>query len=486
MLLLIALVPMPASATPKRGSVVTPQSCQPCNPPVLTPGMPGYPGTPYTPGMPYRPGTPGMIPPITPNPMNPANPMTPMNPTDPMNPANPNVPTPPVPNPNDPNAQQPNATPPAQNNDQAANQPFAQPTEAGTQPAASFDPNVLGDQGPMGLFNSPLIATLPNGARLQLAQGQTITLPAGTVLDRSVTIAANTVNTAFPPGTVIPAGTPLPVPVDITASAPAPFGQGPQPLAVNVLRGAFKIAENEGVRPVDRIYLTYNFFSNVNPFIVPPGTPATNVHRQTLGIEKTFWDGDASIGFRLPFLQVDGGFSTRNFDAVGDLTLVSKFALINDDDFGVSAGLVLSLPTGGRGVFASLSPEIHPTIFQPWVGARRTMDAWFLQGFSSIAVPTDDRDVTFLFNDIQVGYIFRPQNSAISLIMPLAELHVNTPLNHREILQQPIGAADIVNITGGVAIGFGQSSLLNLGIVTPVTGPKPFDVEALIQLNVFY
>ena len=107
-------------------------------------------------------------------------------------------------------------------------------------------------------------------------------------------------------------------------------------------------------------------------------------------------------------------------------------------------------------------------------------------GFSSIAVPTDSRDTTFLFNDLQVGYQLyqdRTGTRFLRSITPIAEVHVNTPLNNRGIRCLPIGMSDIVSFTTGTTLGLGQRSYLNLGTNVPVTGPRPYGVEALIQFN---
>src|SRR5262249_14126916 len=63
--------------------------------------------------------------------------------------------------------------------------------------------------------------------------------------------------------------------------------------------GAVKIADNESPRPVDRIFLTYNFYDNLNTF----GGRDFDVHREVFGFEKTFLGGDASFGLRVPVLQ---------------------------------------------------------------------------------------------------------------------------------------------------------------------------------------
>lgn len=58
--------------------------------------------------------------------------------------------------------------------------------------------------------------------------------------------------------------------------------------------GALKIAENESPLPQDRVFLTYNYYSEVLD---------SDFHRETLGFEKTFLGGEASIGLRVPAFE---------------------------------------------------------------------------------------------------------------------------------------------------------------------------------------
>jgi hypothetical protein len=67
--------------------------------------------------------------------------------------------------------------------------------------------------------------------------------------------------------------------------------------------------------------------------------------------------------------------------------------------------------------------------------------------------------------------------------VPTAEVHVTTPLNQRGV-NAPISVPDIVTITGGLHIGMGRGCVLTLGAVTPVTGPRVYDIEAIAQFNV--
>jgi hypothetical protein len=282
---------------------------------------------------------------------------------------------------------------------------------------------------------------------------------------------------------------------------------GPNPrgnsggLPVPVIRGAYKISENEGPRPTDRVYVTYNFFYDVNPGQRRgiPGLPITNVHRETFGIEKTFLDGDASIGLRLPLLQITG---PTNLDraTVGDLSVILKFAIINNpfqatNDGSIlggevlSTGIVVTAPTGGAAAFSAQDPQIHPTLLQPFIGGIKTFRRSYVQFISSIAVPTDSQDTTYMFNSLQAGYLLYRDptgNRFVGSVTPIVELHINTPFNNRGSLRLPIGAVDIVSLTMGSSINLGSRSSLNIGTNVPLSGPRPYALESMIHLNVRY
>jgi hypothetical protein len=302
------------------------------------------------------------------------------------------------------------------------------------------------------------------------------------------------------PGTVIPAGQPLPATLVVTSSDVLSTG-GVQVegsgLPVNLL--AYRIGENESPRPQDRFYAFYNYYSNVDGSRLPPFIAKTDLHRYVFGFEKTFLDGDASIGLRMPYLSIQGD---RLFDrdTFGDLSVILKYAFINDpfqrDACGnlnggdvLSGGLVVTAPTGGTNARASFVADIHPTIIQPWLGGIYNMDRCYVQGFSSLAVPTDDRAPTVLFNSMQIGYFVHRDMTGEALcrsVVPLFEAHVTTPLSKRGTDRIPVGGRDIVSCTGAVAIGLGSCSTVNIGTSVPVTGPKPYDIEGMVQFNFFY
>jgi hypothetical protein len=244
---------------------------------------------------------------------------------------------------------------------------------------------------------------------------------------------------------------------------------------VAVARGAFKIGENGVARPQDRVFATYNYYNNV--------LGALDVHREMGGIEKTFAGGDASIEVRLPFVQNhvqnDGGQE----DDIADLTFILKYALVNRADSVLSVGLATTAPTGPVPSMLILRPDgferVHPWQLQPFVGYYQAFGDWYVQGFSSAMIPTDERDAVWLFNDVGLGYRLFEGGGLIRAVIPTVEAHVNTPLSNRG----DIGFSDSVNVTAGTYFLLGERLTLGVAAGTPVTGPRLFDFEAIFSLN---
>src|SRR5262249_32333222 len=159
----------------------------------------------------------------------------------------------------------------------------------------------------------------------------------------------------------------------------------------------------ENARPLDRVYFGYNFYSDVNRRINDPTTPNADVHRESVGFEKAFMDGNASFGMRLPYNQLAGDQLFEDTH-IGDLSIIGKYAFYNDRRSGnlISGGMVVTVPTGEDFPIQGQSP-LHSTVLQPFIGSVFNFGDFYLQGFTSVAVPTDSRDVTILFNDYALG-----------------------------------------------------------------------------------
>ena len=263
--------------------------------------------------------------------------------------------------------------------------------------------------------------------------------------------------------------------------------------SVPALRGSFKITDNESPIPLDRIFLNYNYFSGV---LATGSVDRFHVHVQTLGFEKTLLGDNFSVGARLPFIQTAG--DGLGFTDLGDLSVFMKYALINNRQTGnvLSTGLIVTTPTGSSDSFNVSGNVIHETLIQPWLGLVYNIDRFYLQGFTSAIIPTNAGAVLNLGNTVSVGYrLFQRDNRAcgdqgwISYVIPTAELNVTTPLRQvgfESTQTQLTFPSTAVIVTGGVHVGVGQRSRFTFGVGTPITGPRLFEVEGIIQFNLFF
>lgn len=245
-------------------------------------------------------------------------------------------------------------------------------------------------------------------------------------------------------------------------------------------RSAFTIADDESPRPQDRVYFGFNYYNDVR-------TPDTQIaiNRETFGVEKTFLNGRASVGVRIPFVNTTGDFSLNSSDDIADMSVILKYAFLNDRPSGtaLSGGLMITAPTGPA--INTLAGDIHSTLLQPFLGGSLLLfDRAYLQGFSSVIVPTDSRDSVLVDNTIAVGYwAYRcDSGSCLRAIVPTFEVQVLDPLNHRDA-DSLIHYPDVVCLTAGVHVGLFKNSMLAIGASTPITGPSPFDVGAVAQYD---
>jgi hypothetical protein len=263
----------------------------------------------------------------------------------------------------------------------------------------------------------------------------------------------------------------------------------------------FKIADDGSARPMDRIYFDFNFFSDL--FAASNLRLGTDIHnlnlyRESLGLEKTFLNGTASLGLHLPLntVTMESPFPNLNgtHTAPGDLTVFGKYAFWADqeNDNWLTGGLAVTFPTGPSAIGGIDALTItHSTIFQPYVAALWNLGNFYLQGFFSVDTPTDSRDVTLLYSDLGLGYfLYRSFDWSrfLTALAPTVEVHSSNPVNHRgpPSLDNPLTSFDFVDVGLGANLQFRGRYWLALEAVTPVTGPKPFTIEALAQFRIRY
>ncbi len=299
--------------------------------------------------------------------------------------------------------------------------------------------------------------------------------------------------------------TPFPGP----APGPNPAGRPPQipsstqqSLPFPTIRG-FKIADNQSPRPQDRFFYTFNYYDNLNAAQNRYNqSPVTDMkaYRHVFGFEKTFDDGNGSIGLRLPLNTLTANsISPRNIatptsTALGDLNIFAKYILKQNKQTGnlLSAGFSITPPTGSSTFGGSkyIRP-LHTTELQPFLGYIFNFGKFYIQGFSELDVPVNYRDVTLIYNDVGFGYrlyMNEDRNAFITMVAPTFEVHSNNPLNHRNPYNKndPAASTDVLNLTYGMNVQFYGTSNLAVGFVTPTTGTKPFDYEVIALFNVYF
>ncbi len=296
---------------------------------------------------------------------------------------------------------------------------------------------------------------------------------------------------------------PSQVPGEADGGQPFPPSPGAKSLFAPSVRN-FKIAENMSAVPQDRLFFSFNYFNDVNSRLNDAfDSPVVDLmaYRYVFGFEKMFNEGQGSFGLRLPLNSIYaanrdpslnvGGNST----ALGNLTFFTKYILEQNPRTGslLSVGLAISPETGPASFAdAPFLQGLNATYVQPFLGYIINLnDRLYVQGFSSIEVPSTDRDAVMVYNDIGMGYfLYRAQyvDQLITALVPTFEAHINTPLTHRDEYDEldPAGTPDVVNLTTGFHTEFFGTAIATFGVVTPVTGPRPFDFEVIGLLNFYF
>ncbi len=357
--------------------------------------------------------------------------------------------------------------------------PFAQPTEAGGIAAETFNENFDGDFG--GTFYKRLITT--GFTTRTRVVGFTQRVTGFTTTTTTVNLPPMTGGPNTPRQVTTITNTPIIVndPVTVTETVAV------LRLAALTLAARYSgilITDNDNPRPQDRIYGGFNHYDDIGRGL-NPGLGGVDLQRQMVGFEKTFLDGDASFGIRLPFVQQYGPSGVGGTNNVGDLTFIGKYAILNDRDTGDlwSVGFSMTTPTGsGDATLWDGRKAPHSVLFQPWTGVVRTFGRAYVQGITSFVIPTDERDPTLWNNSVGAGYYIYRGNGWLTSIVPTAEVHFRTPLNNRD-RNGSVFLQDQVNLTGGIHFRFSRA-VLSAAVCVPVVGPRPWNYEAMSFLNI--
>lgn len=314
---------------------------------------------------------------------------------------------------------------------------------------------------------------------------------------------------------------------DLNSDTPLAGVTIPIPLSNSV--GIMKLAENTSPIPRDRVFFSYNYFSNVN--LVPGGT---GVSRFTPGFEKTFLEGRTSVEFRVPMATTLGSNSTVDFNQgnvlydsnryqLGNLTTFFKALLLQDEQFAVSTGLGVSAPTASAlRVNDNYGNQLALVNNQSWhllpfVGGVYTpTDRLYVQGLMQLDIAANGssvyvsnysgdlakigtrNDPAYLFTSVGSGYWFYEAADDSSLLTRAAifsELHFNNSLEATDPVVgfgTAVGSQQhriqTINAVIGTNLILDQNKSLLLGYVTPLGGgvDQSFSGEFRLLFNWYF
>ena len=282
-----------------------------------------------------------------------------------------------------------------------------------------------------------------------------------------------------------------------------------------------KVADNNNVRPYDRLSFTYNLFTDVPQTFDFTGAVQTqnNISEYRVYGEKTVLGGLGSLNIILPIYDTvlheqTGGPNIATGSEFGNLAFGGKLLLIDRSNMAVSAGLQIEAPTSRDLDLAGNAINNESWYLTPYLASLYTPnDTFFVQSFLSYRARTGSNPVTFrgtpaglnlyqqdmLLADVATGFwMLRSNGRGITGIAPVLEMHYSTTTEDDDPLTFTstfYGRRDLLNLTLGTHIEFNQRHMLSLGYALPLRdNPFPpggmptdrvFDGEFSIQFNIY-
>jgi hypothetical protein len=310
--------------------------------------------------------------------------------------------------------------------------------------------------------------------------------------------------------------------------------------------GLFTAGTAQSVVPVDRVFFDYGYFDRFR--IAGPTGPTAgfNLHQFNIGAEKAIFDNLASIYLSLPFLYASQNVSGQPINGIGDVNVGFKVALLGSAETGrlLSGGMTVAAPSARNTVVSATNSEVvtqtatldgkviagpvnttvqgptvtrrvNPTFLQPWIGGLVVLDRLFVHEYLGIVVPTESRMTTFFNTDLTVGYaLFQNPDGMVTSVTPLLSAQALVPVNRTSsqstaptttvqaigpqgtpitlpplpaaALPSSIGFPEQLYLTPALQVGLGERTLISGGIVTPLVGPKAYNVGVTFGINFFY
>ena len=214
--------------------------------------------------------------------------------------------------------------------------------------------------------------------------------------------------------------------------------------------------------------------------------------------------------------QIVGGVPSTDTE-LGDLTVIYKHLLLDREEFLISAGVGLTVPTGDNArVFTTLGQQIidlehTSTHLLPFLGMLHTYDSGlYWQAFMQLDIDLNGnpisadvtganlqtigvlQDQTLLFVDFGVGYWLHDPGQGTPAVALTAELHWAGTLQNAEIVNglgfnitSVNNRYDVLNLTLGASVLVNDSFTVRPAMVIPLADDdgEQFDYEAMVQMN---
>jgi hypothetical protein len=305
--------------------------------------------------------------------------------------------------------------------------------------------------------------------------------------------------------------------------------------------GRQKVAENTSPIPRDRVFINHSTFTGV-PFT----SRGVNVYRFAPGIERSFYEQQASLEVRLPFAStldsdINAAFGPgTNSTQFGNIVTTLKALVRQTPTSAMAVGVSLTAPTAndlsvhvdGTPFLAIKNESLH---VMPFIGGTnfggRWFSQWYLQGdMDTTGSPVYIRnvmtgqvertgvlhDAPMLYASLSGGYwIYQKGHRAASFVStpgktvkrtvytggggitglaPIMEFHFNRSLDKSEVIRSgPIelrSASDfsLTNLVLGGVATFGTGGSVTVAWGTPIIGQddRQFDNEVRVMLEYEY
>jgi len=286
------------------------------------------------------------------------------------------------------------------------------------------------------------------------------------------------------------------------------------------LIGRTKISTGNNPLPRDRLIVDYDYINDA-----PLRADGQDVHRLSVGFEKTFLCGRASVELRAPFASTinttsDDGVLSGDSTEFGNLHLTFKALLFSNEHAAASAGVGVSIPTADDTALRVAGQDVirienEAFLYTPFAALLLTPNdrlfaqAWFqygydgnsnpvLAGFGNLQQIGRLTDPELMQIDGQLGYwISRTSTECggVRGFAPFVEIHYNKTTSGRDsvtagalTVTDSLNHYNELNLSAGVVAQLGDHLQVTGGATVPLRdGNDRFgDYQLGVRVNWFF